>query len=78
MIISTAKKTAMMAVVIRRLLAGVTKKIVATKRLPMVKQVYAKSKKPEPRLCMPGGEMKIETSSRTHQRKEMMRNRMVR
>jgi hypothetical protein len=40
--------------------------------------VYAKSKKPDPRLCMPGGDTKMDTKRSTHQRKETIRKRMVR
>lgn len=38
-IMSTAKNRAMMAVVMRRPLAGTTKKMVTTRRLPRVRQV---------------------------------------
>jgi hypothetical protein len=39
--------------------------------------VYEKSKKPEPRECIPGGLTKIETSNRVHQRNVMMAKRTV-
>jgi hypothetical protein len=74
---STRRRTVMIAVVIRSAFAGVVKKMAATRRLPIVRHVYAKSKKPDPRVCKPGGETKMDTRSNTHQRKEMMRKRMV-
>ena len=47
-------------------------------RIPVVRVVKAKSVKPEPRVCRPGGETKMLTKSRTHQMKEMARKRTVR
>ena len=67
----------MMAVVILRAFAGDAKNSVATSKFPIVRQVYEKSKNPEPRECIPGGETNIETSSKTHHRKDITRNRMV-
>jgi hypothetical protein len=53
-------------------LDGVEKNRRTIRSRPSVKVVNEKSKKPEPRVCIPGGLMKIETKSRTHQRKLMM------
>ena len=56
-------------------LEGVEKKRIATRRLPRVRVVYEKSKKPEPRECIMGGLTKMETRSSTHQRKVIMAKR---
>ena len=65
------------AVVIRRALAGAAKKMIATSRLPIVRQVNAKSKKPLPRECMPGGEIKIDINSSVHHKQDIMKKRIV-
>jgi hypothetical protein len=59
-------------------LEGAEKKRMATKRLPAVRVMYEKSKKPEPLVCRPGGETKMHTKSRTHQMKLMRKKRTVR
>jgi hypothetical protein len=74
---SIRRKPAIIAVVIRRALAGAAKKMIATRRLPIVRHVYAKSKKPLPRECMPGGEIKIDIKSSVHHKHEIMKKRMV-
>jgi hypothetical protein len=53
-------------------LDGVEKKRSTTSSRPRVKVVNEKSKNPDPRECIPGGLMKIETNNKTHQRKVMM------
>jgi hypothetical protein len=53
-------------------LDGVEKKRSTTSSKPRVKVVNEKSKNPDPRECIPGGLMKIETNNKTHQRKVMM------
>ena len=50
-------------------LDGVEKNRRTMSRTPRVRVVYEKSKKPEPRLCIPGGLTKIETSRSVHHRK---------
>jgi hypothetical protein len=77
MIISISNTKAMMADETLMAFEGDEKKRRATRRFPTVKVVYEKSKKPDPRVCMPGGEMNIETSNKTHQRKVMTRKRTV-
>lgn len=67
----------MIAVVMRRAFAGAAKKMMATRRLPMVRQVNAKSKNPLPRECIPGGEMNIEIKRSVHHKHEIMKNRIV-
>lgn len=67
----------MMDIVMRRALAGAIKKTRATRRFPMVRHVNAKSKKPLPRECIPGGEMKIEIRRSVHHKHEIMKKRMV-
>ena len=57
--------------------AGEAKNRTATMRFPMVRQVYEKLKKPDPRERIPGGDTNTETRSSTHQRKEMTRKRTV-
>jgi hypothetical protein len=49
-------------------LDGVEKKIRTRRRRPRVRVVYEKWKNPEPRECMVGGLIKIDTSKSTHQR----------
>jgi hypothetical protein len=58
-------------------LDGAAKKMSATTRFPVVRVVKEKSKKPEPREDMWGGETKMDTSSNTHQKKVIMRNKTV-
>jgi hypothetical protein len=53
-------------------LEGVEKNRRTIRSRPRAKVVNEKSKKPEPRECIPGGLMKIDTSNRAHQRKLMM------
>jgi hypothetical protein len=45
--------------------------------MPVVIVVYEKSKKPDPRECIPGGLMKMATSKSTHHRKLRTRKRTV-
>lgn len=54
-------------------LDGVAKKRMATSRLQMVNVEYETSKNPDPRECIIGGLMKIETKRMTHQIKVMAR-----
>jgi len=56
---------------------GAEKNNKATRRLPAVKVTKAKSKKPDPRVCIPGGETKIETRSNVHQTKLRKKKRNV-
>ena len=58
-------------------LEGVEKNKRTVRRRPKVKVVKEKSKKPEPRECIPGGLMKMDTSNRTHQRNVMMEKNTV-
>jgi len=76
-IISINRITAMIKVVTCPALDGVAKNSRTTKRRPRVKVVYEKSKNPDPRECMPGGLTKMETSSRTHQRKVIIAKNVV-
>lgn len=68
----------MMAVETRMALDGFAKNNSATSRFPVVSVVYEKSKNPEPRELKYGGETKMDTSSKTHQRKEITRKSTVR
>jgi len=77
MIMSIMRKIAMTADVTLMAFAGEAKNRTATMRFPIVRQVYEKSKKPDPRECIPGGDTNRETRSSTHQRKEMTRKRTV-
>ena len=52
---------------------GTAKKMSATRRLPMVRVVKEKSKKPEPLELNFGGLTNIETNSNTHHKKVMTR-----
>jgi hypothetical protein len=56
---------------------GVEKKRRTIKRMPSDKVVYEKSKKPDPRECIPGGLTKMDTRSSTHQRKVTMVKKTV-
>ena len=51
---SITRKIAMTADVTLIVFAGEAKSRTATMRLPMVRQVYEKLKKPDPRECTPG------------------------
>ena len=73
---SMSKKKATTRVPHSMALEGVEKKRMATSKLPRVRVVYEKSKKPEPRECIMGGLTKIETRRRVHQRKLIMRKRI--
>lgn len=55
---------------------GTEKNRMAERSDPAVRVVKEKSKKPDPRECIIGGLMKIDTSRSTHQRKVMMRKRI--
>lgn len=70
-IMSVNKNTAITKHVTCAALDGVEKNRRSTKSRPSVKVVYEKSKKPEPRECIPGGLTKIDTNNKTHQRKVM-------
>lgn len=69
MIISKTRTTAMTRHATCSAFEGVEKNRSRTSKRPSVKVVYEKSKKPEPRECIPGGLTKIETSSSTHHKK---------
>jgi hypothetical protein len=56
---------------------GVAKNRRTMRRVAVVRVVYEKSKKPEPRECMPGGLMNMDTSSNTHHRKLITRKKTV-
>ena len=56
---------------------GVEKNSKRTKRRPNVNVVYEKSKNPEPRVFIPGGLMKIETSNKVHHRKVIIAKKVV-
>ncbi len=62
---------------IRIALDGEEKKRSETRSVPIVRVVYEKSKKPEPRECIIGGETNVETNNSNHQRKVTTRNRTV-
>jgi hypothetical protein len=72
MIVSINRMTAMARQDTWPALDGVEKNKRLTRRVPRVRVVYEKSKKPEPRECIPGGLMKMDTNSRTHQRRVTM------
>jgi len=74
---STRRRKATMAASIRIALDGEEKKRSETRSIPTVRLVYEKSKKPEPRECIIGGETKAETNNRAHHMKVMARNRTV-
>lgn len=76
MTMSMNKKTASMILDTSSAFEGTAKNRIPTRRLPSVRVVKETSKKPEPRLCMPGGLTKIETNSMTHHTKVMARNRI--
>jgi hypothetical protein len=46
-------------------------------KTPRVSVVKETSKNPEPRECIPGGLMKMDTNNKTHQRKVMTVKRTV-
>ena len=64
MITSIMRKMAMTADVTLMAFAGEAKNRTATMRFLVVRQVYEKSKKPDPRECIPGGDTNRETRSR--------------
>ena len=64
MITSIMRKIAMTADVTLMALAGEAKNRTATMRFLVVRQVYEKSKKPDPRECIPGGDTNRETRGR--------------
>ncbi|QSS56794.1 hypothetical protein I7I53_05102 [Histoplasma capsulatum var. duboisii H88] len=57
---------------------GTEKNIRAISRLPMVKVAKEKSRKPGPRLFIPGGLTKVDASSTIHQIRVIIRKRMLR
>ena len=58
-------------------LDGDEKKSSMVIKSPRVKVVKEKSKNPEPRECIPGGLMKIDTNRSTHHRKLITAKRTV-
>jgi hypothetical protein len=56
---------------------GIEKNSKATSKFPTVRVVKEKSKKPEPRLFIPGGLTKIEMSSTSHQKNVIPEKRRV-
>jgi hypothetical protein len=69
--------TAMTKQVTCAALDGVEKKRRTTRSKPNVRVVYEKSKKPDPRACIPGGLTNIDTNNSTHQRKVKMEKKTV-
>ncbi len=77
MIMSKRRNTEMMRHDTCAAFDGVEKNRRAMRRRPRAKVVNEKSKNPDPRECIPGGLMKIDTSSRTHHRKVITVNNTV-
>jgi hypothetical protein len=76
-IMSKIKTTAMTRHATCSAFEGVEKNNRTMSKRPSVKVVYEKSKKPEPRECIPGGLTNIDTSNRAHQRKVIMEKKTV-
>jgi hypothetical protein len=66
---STSKSTPITKHVICAALDGVAKNKRTISSKPRVSVEYEKSKNPDPRVCIPGGLTKMDTSCNTHQRK---------
>lgn len=77
MTVSTSKIKASTKHAIWAALDGEEKKRRTVKSRPKVRVVKEKSKNPEPRECIPGGLMKMDTKSSTHHRKVIMAKKTV-
>ena len=77
MMVSTSRITAKAKQATWAALLGEEKNKRTVRRRPKVKVVKEKSKKPEPRECIPGGLMKMETSNKTHHKNVMIAKKTV-